>query len=267
MSRLPAALMIAASCVAAPAAAQQTVLLRFTPPVGQVVHYRTVSQTWMRIPGMPAGDTTQPTVTQMVYTTRAVTAMHGASRVVTVTVDSSRREMPAMGGMMPSGDMLRGMITTEWIDPLGHVDSVAVTPPPGANPMVADAMRRNAGSGRSNLPLPDHAVRPGDSWTDSLTMDFSAARGAGGATTFRLTYRLERIERQGGSRVAVIAMSGSAASDNTAAGGMQSGMKGEYRLDIDASRLVSLTNDMSVEMRGEQGSFPMRMHSVTETLP
>ena len=268
MSKLPAAAaVIAATVFAVPGSAQQGVLLRFTPPVGQVTHYRNVNQTWMQIPGMSSGDTSVPTMTQTMYTTKTVTAASGSSRVVSTTVDSSARQMPGMEGMMPSGDMFRGMVTIQRIDPLGRVDSVSVTPPPGADPMVAEALQRGASSNRSSLPLPERALGVGDSWTDSLSLPLSAGMG-GALTTFHLTYRLDRIERVGGARVAVISMTGAVGTVGAGAAGAATGtMSGQFRFDLDASRLISVTNDMTGEIQGPSGSMPMRSHTVTEVLP
>ncbi len=269
MRKFPlAAAAIAATIVTVSGSAQEAVLLRFEPPVGQVTHYRAVTQTWMRIPGMPSGDTSAPTMTQTMYTTRRVTALAGRSRIITTTVDSSRREMPGMQGMMPPGDMLRGMVTVQRIDARGKVDSVAVTPPPGADSMIAEAMKRQAGSSRGSLPMPERAVHAGDTWTDSLSLPLSAAVGSNTLTTFRLTYRLEHIERAGGARIAVVSMTGAVQTDNpAAAGAAKASMNGQFRLDLDASRLISVTNDVTAVVETQSGPIPVRTHTVTEALP
>jgi hypothetical protein len=248
------------------AGAQQAVLLRYAPPVGQVTHYRAVSQTWMQVPGMGSADTTQPAMTQTMYSTRTVTAMDGAARVVTSVVDSSKLEMG--GGMAPSGDMYRGMTTTQHVDNVGHVLSFELTPPPGTNPMIADAMRRRGG--QRQFVLPERRVAPGATWTWSDTVAMSGAGGAsGGHTILDLTYRLDKIERHGGARLATISATGQMHSDNAAAAGAMSGTVSEDLVfDLDAGRVTHETRTIRATVNSPQaGSIPMRSVTTTEALP
>jgi len=240
----------------------QTVLLRVTPPVGQATHYRSVSETWMQIPGMPAGDSTQPTMTQTMFTTRTVTGMDGTARVITVVVDSSRQEMGGMGGM-GGGDMLKGMTTTQRVDPRGTVLSNDVTPPPGAPPMMAQAIRQNAGAARSAAVMPERAIQPGETWTDSMTI----AVGPGQQTVFHVTYKLDRVERQAGARIAIVSWQGTVRSDSAAAGSAGGTMTGQLALDLDAGRLTSSTTDMRITAQTPQGAIPVRTRSTMQLVP
>ncbi len=247
----------------------QAVQLRITPPVGQVTHYRTTSQTWIQMPGMPAGDTSQPTMTQTLFTTRTVTALEGTTRTMTTVVDSSRQELPGMGAMtgMGPGDMLRGMITTQRVDPRGNVLSSEITPPPGAPPMIAQAMRQGGQAGsRSATVMPERALRPGETWTDSMTMPFGGQTEAGQAV-FLITYKLERLERQGAARIAVVSWAGTVRSDAGAARGASGSMTGQVSLDLDAGRMVSSTTEMNITTRTAQGTAPMRSKATMEALP
>lgn len=244
----------------------QAVLLRVAPPVGQVTHYRTVSQTWMQIPGMTPGDTTQPAMTQTMFTTRTVTAMDGTARVVTTVVDSSQRQMPGMGGAGMGGDMLRGMITTQHVDPRGRVLSSEVTPPPGAPPMVAQALQRSGS--RGTPAMPERAVTPGETWSDTMSMPLGGGRGSQAATTFVMTYKLERVERGGGGRVAVVSMAGAVHTDSAAAAGATTGtMTGEIAFDLDASRMLHMLMDMSARVQTQQGVLPVHSKTAMEAQP
>jgi hypothetical protein len=247
----------------------QAVLLRVTPPVGQVTHYRSVTETWMQIPGMPAGDSTQPTMKQTLFTTRTVTRMEGAARVLTTVVDSSHQEVPGMGDMggRMGGDMLRGMTTTQHVDERGNVLSVDVTPPPAAPPMVADAIRRSGGMGaRSAAVMPERAVQPGETWTDSLTTSVGAGPQRQQAV-FHVTYTLERVEHQGGSRVAVVSLRGSVRGDSAGTPGIAGTMTGELAMDLNAGRLIRSTTSMDMTAPTPQGSMPMRSKNTTQVLP
>ena len=64
--RSTGAAFLAVAAVAAACAAQQGVLLRFTPPVGQVTHYRYLTQIWAQVPGMSSGDSSQPVMTHLI---------------------------------------------------------------------------------------------------------------------------------------------------------------------------------------------------------
>jgi hypothetical protein len=239
----------------------QPVLLRVTPPVGQATHYRSVTQSWMQIPGMPAGDSTQPTMTQTLFTTRTVTGMDGTARIITTVVDSSRQDMGGMGGM--GGDMLRGMTTTQHVDPRGNVLSTDVTPPPGAPPMIAQAMRQGGGSARGAAVMPERAIEPGATWTDSMTIPV----GAGQQTVFHVTYKLERLERLGGARVATVSWQGTVRSDSAAMGGAGGTMTGQLTLDLEAGRLTSSTTEMHITTQTPQGAMPIRSKSTMQVVP
>jgi hypothetical protein len=267
MSHLPAVALLAAAVIAIPASAQP-VLLRLTPPVGQVTRYRTVTRTWMQLPGMAQADTTQPTMTQSLFTTRTVTAMDGTSRVVTTVMDSSTRDMGPMNGMMPAGDMFRGITTTQHVDPLGRVSSTDVTAPAGANPMVAEAMRRRAG--QRPIVLPEGRVGPGDTWTSSDTMDMGAAGGgAGGRVILDLTYKLDRVERQGATQLARITIAGAMHGDSAGVAGAAEGkMTGEIAFDVSAGRIARSTTETTMQVHSPDGSVvPMRSVTTTEVLP
>ncbi len=250
--------------VAAPAAAQP-VLLRLTPPAGQVTHYRTVNESWVRLPDAPAGDTTRPYARQTTWTTRTVTSLEGQTRVVTTLVDSSASVMPAMGGMTPAGDMLRGMRLVQRIDPRGRILSTDVTPPPGLDTAMARRIGENAGN--ASTVMPERAIRPGETWTDSMVMapTGGVARPGGG---FRMRYTLERVEHRGGARVAVISLQGVLQGDSAETAGAPAGtMTGELALDLDAGRLVRSTTELQVKLQMPSGTVPMRITSLMEAQP
>ncbi len=262
MNRLTAALALAATAAAVPAAAQP-VRLRFAPPVGQVSHYRSETQSWMRVPGM-ATDTTRPTLTRTMFQTRTVTAAEAGGRVVTTAIDSSVQDLGPMAGMMPGGDVFKGFTITQHLDSLGEVRAFDVKAPEGANPMIAAALRRQAG--QRPFRLPERRVSPGDTWTSADTMDLGAG---GGRSVLDLTYKLERIETRGGSRVATISMMGKLHGDSSAASGAVAGeMTGTLVLDLAASRVLRSSTSMSAELRSPSGEvMPMRTVSTTEALP
>jgi hypothetical protein len=235
----------------------QAVQLRFTPPVGQVTRYRTVNQVWS------SGDTSAAPVLSTMYWTRTVMAMDGANYVVKTVTDSTATVMPGGGGGQPGrgGDPMRGMAITQHMDPRGHVLSSEVTPPPGLPPFVANMLQRNAGStnNRSTAVMPEGAISPGYTWTDSMVTSASAGRGRSLQVVYIVTYKFERVEREGGARVAVISMNG------TQQGGLTGTVTGEFALDLDGGRLAHMSTNMTVQP--SEGGSPMQMKTTMETLP
>lgn len=244
--------------VAAAAQAEaQAVQLRFTAPVGQVTRYRTVNQMWA------SGDTTTAPMLSTLYSTRTIMAMDGANYVVKTVMDSTVTAMPSGGGGRPGmgGDMMRGMAITQHMDPRGHVLSTEVTPPPGLPPFVANMLQRNSGSNdnRPTAVWPEGAISPGYTWTDSMVTSASAGRGRPTQVVYIVTYRLERVERTGGARLAIISMNGSRP------GGQTGAVTGEIALDLDAGRLAHMVTNMTVQ--AQEGGSTTRMRMTMEMLP
>jgi hypothetical protein len=241
---------------AAAQAHAQAVQLRFIPSVGQVAHYRTATQIWA------SGDTTAAPMLSTLYSTRAVTGMDGANYILKTVMDSTVTSMPSGGGRPGmGGDMMRGMIVTQHLDPRGRVLSSEITPPPGLPPFVANMMTRNSGStnNRNTAVWPEGPVSPGYTWTDTMSQSASAGRGKQVQFTFIMTYKFERIEHQGGSRVAIISMNG------TAQGGQTGTYTGEIAMDLDAGRMSHMATNMT--MQTQEGGSPMRMKMTMEALP
>jgi hypothetical protein len=271
MGRRPVArfaTVFAASLAGAAPVRAQAVLLRLAPPVGQATHYRTVTRTWVQIPGMTSGDTTEPTMQQTLFSTRSVTGVEGSVRTVTTVVDSSRMEMGPMGGGMPPGDLLRGMTTTQQIDEWGRVLSTQVTPPPGLPPQMAQGISRSGS--RSSPAMPDHPVQPGDTWTDSMVASAGEGPGDQVRTVTRLTLKLERVEQAGSAHLATVSLSGTIQSDTTAAaapGAIFGTMSGEVTVDLSAGRITRSATTIDATVRTPQGTMPMRSNILMEALP
>ncbi len=263
--RRPALLVLPlAVCAAAPAAAQ-AVLLRMAPPAGQVTHYRTVNQSWVRLPGDSSADTTRPYAEQTTWTTRTVGGLEGETRLVTTVVDSSATVMPSLGGAPPGGDLLRGMRLTQRIDTRGRILSTDVTPPPGLPATMARRIADNAS--RASTVLPERAIRPGETWTDSMPMA-APDSGAEAPSAFRMTYTLQRIEHAGGARIAHIRLSGVVPADSAHPDQPAPGpMTGELAIDLEAGRLVRQTTEVVVPLQMPNGTVPMRITSLMEALP
>jgi len=260
--------------VAAPLACQQSVLLRINATQGQVTRYQTVVETFMQ--GGPAaamgGDTSQPFQRMTMFNTRTLTSVVADTLVFAEVIDSARMEMPSMpqaaafmGGI---AQQMRGMTTTTKMDRRARIFDTEVTGGPmagmGGGPGGGRRGGAMGGGGGGNqgknmvFVLPAGPVRPGDTWSDSMVIE--GDQGQPG-TAFRATFRLERME----GRVAVIAINGSM--DMPMQGSVTTmTTTGEFRLDLDRSRLSSMTMTMSGAAQTQMGEVPMRIQMTTQAL-
>ena len=213
----------------------QALQIRFAPRVGQVTHYRMMSRTWAS-----ADTTAAPTVQAATYQTQTVMAADSGAYTLKIVTDSmvssnARGGRPGMGG-----DMMRGMTVTVRMDARGHVLSTQVTPPPGLPPFVAGMLTKNAGSSGSpnQRAWPEGTLQPGDTWTDSMVQSVGSGHGRPQQVVYRVTYTYERLEHQGGDRVAVIGMKGAPQ------GGEGGALTGELAVDLDAGRVVRMVTDV-----------------------
>ena len=271
MCKLSVALAFVAMILrAAATAAQQTVLLRFSPPVGQVTRYRNVAQTWMQMPGLNAGDTSQLAMSQTMYWTRTITDEHSNTWTANTVIDSSGFGDSSSVGPMSRGDMFRGTVIRQTYDASGRLDSSSVTPPPGTDSLVSASMRLSGqvlGSLPSRLSMPSRPIRVGDSWADTVSVPLTTPKGIM-TLKGRVIVTLERLERVGGDRVAVISSAADIATDTSGVAAVGKGSShSTVRLDLDAGRMLSAITDQSMEITTPVGLVRERIHSETVLLP
>jgi len=259
-------LALVTSLVAAPAFAQEPVVLRLDAPVGTTTRYRTETRSWP-----PGGsiDSTVPNCIVTDVTTESITALDGDVATVSTVVESMVTDLTGAGlgpqvGKVNSG---RGRTTVRRIDRRGHILSTEILKP-GKGFEKGGEVAEHAGGA---FTLPEGPVSVGDTWT--ATDSIPGGWGNSGRTAVvQITYRLERIEGQGSARVAVVSMKGAflawriLASTRSAAstGGPVPGtLSGELRIDLDARRLVSLETilDRNWGMDQDRG-FRTRMTKV-----
>ncbi len=245
--------------------AQESAVLRLAPPAGQVSHYRYEMRMWMQVPGMPVGDSSAPSISMTGGFTQSVTHVDGDAHESRTAYDSLKLDAPMMGSMGGQPEhMLKGLVIVTRIDGRGRVLSTQVT---GGD----STMQRQLSQVTSKLQLPlmpEAAVTAGTTWVDSQNV--SLPMGAVGQmhSAARVTYRLERIEHQGGSILAVISGTGNttqASTMMTASGTVTS----EFVLDLSAGRLVKSTAVMNMTMSMSQmgQSIPMRSVATTVLVP
>ena len=209
----------------------QAVQLRFAPTVGQVTHYRFASRQWTSTDTSGA-----PAMQSTIYQTQTVLPMDGPNYVLRVLFDST-----VMSGAAAGRDVMRGWAITIHQDPSGNTISTDVTAPPGVPGFLAGMMGKSMRSskGPNSRQWPQGAISPGYTWTDSMPMSVGSGRNTR-QVTCHLTYKFERLDHQGGARIAVVSTTASSAAGEACSGG------GETAFDLDGSRVAHSTMDMTI---------------------
>ncbi len=251
---------------ALPVAAQEAVVLRLDPPVGQVTRSRMESKVWMLISPAVAADTSaEPTMKQVMYSTQTVAAADSGTRTITVVIDSSRMQMG--GGLPPLGggaDWLRGMTMIKRVNADGDILSSTITPGPNAPPTIAPQLS-SFGETVGQHGFPKRPLRVGETWTDSVT---TAVRpGQTRTSTIVATLRLERIELRDGTQYATVSMKGSGGvqADSAHPTSISGDYEGEMVVDVAHRRLARLV--MENRTRIESPTNPQTIYGrMTTTL-
>lgn len=239
------------------ASAQETVLLRLAPPAGQLSHYKTDISVWMISGLIPTEvDPQTPTVRQEIHTTSLVTEVVGDVRHITVTIDSTSFDasgIPGAAGAMPD---MSGIVQHMQVDSRGQVLESAVvdsTVPAALRGMMGQVEQITT-SASTSLDLPQEPIVPGYTWEIE---DESPTESPAGRIITRSTRRfsLERVEVRDGVRHAILSMEGTISQqtdqDDEIPALMQMSLTGslnaEIDLDLDAGRIFSMTNRVSMD--------------------
>jgi hypothetical protein len=246
------------------------VLLRLTPPAGQVSHYRTAMVIYMTTPGAPGADSMNPFMSQCIETTQTVDSALEGVLVVREVTDSARLSMPGSPGTVPTSlrDILRGMTVTRRMDTRGRVLYSSVSGP-NVPPSPMGGMAGAMGGLAGRLPaLPEQPVRPGDTWADSQPVVL-ATPGSRATGWVRIANILDSIGQFTGVRIAAVAADGAAQYDvtssqfNMTVTGTSSGL---VLWDLDHGRLLTISSVANGQIRiPELGQvMPFRMSLRTD---
>jgi hypothetical protein len=262
--------------LAAPAAgAQEPVVLRVSVRP-DTVHYRYDADIWMRSPLLPSGDTSLPTVRITMHSTRTAQPGDSGTVLIAVTIDSSRLDMPAVRAVAPqfaqAGDYLRGMRTITTADSLGRALRTRVTSAPNL-PLGMPVLIRGiqslalAGLRLTTFAVPPDPVGPGDMWSDSLQFVIAADSGVApemvqGTGRSTASFRLDRLEDRGGSRIAVVsstARSAAVVADPRASGTLILVGDALFDFDVARGRVLRASVNLAGPLVTRRGDIPTRM--------
>lgn len=263
------------------AAAQEPVLLRINPVVGQILRYRTDVEAWLTTQLLPQGDPALPTFRIALFTNRTATHPDSALVIFTDVTDSSRFEMPRIRDVQPqlapAGDYMRGMRTETLVDPRGRSVSTRVVLAPAMPPdlpVLIRGMQSLALTGQrlSTFSYPEHPVRPGDTWTDSVTYDLGADQSVApalvtGGGAGLATFRFERVEQRGAVRVAVLSATArisAGAQDVVASSTLFVTATAQMDIDMATGAVLRSQMEMSGPMATRLGTIPVRLRLVMQ---
>jgi len=256
-------------------------MLRVNPAPGQITRYRTDVDVWLTTQLLVQGDPALPTFRMAMFTNRTATHPDSAMVMFTDVTDSSRFEMPRIRDAQPqlasAGDYMRGMRSETLVDALGRsVSTRVVSAPamPGDLPVLIRGMQSLAVAGQrlSTFSFPEHPIRPGDVWEDSVRYDLGADQSiapalvtGGGAGL--ASFRFERLDQRGTQRVAVVSASGrvsGGAQDAATSTTMFVTATGELQVDVSTGLLVRSQLEMSGPMTTRLGTIPVRIRLVMQ---
>lgn len=254
--------------LATTAQAQDAVLLRVGGQVGQINKYQSVMNTFFTSPQMMqmGADTSQPMLRITSFSTRTMTSIAGDTLVFAELIDSARGEspaMPQMSAMMGGGaaNAMRGQTTTTRMDARGRMFSVETS----GGGQAGGRGGMGGGRQRAMYVLPEAPVRVGQSWTDSTS---TPAAGDEPARSMMATFRLERVDNRGATRVAVIAMDGNMVQSTPQGGSQRFTIVGQFQVDLTASRLAQLNMTMQGNIpMGRGGDVPARILLESALIP
>src|SRR5262249_15269801 len=160
------------------AGAQDTASLRLRPPIGQRTAYHSELAAWLDTPLLPPSDSATATMTLAWDLHRLVEASDSSDVTWLDIVDTSTFDMPAVRRTMPelglAGDVLRGLRMRTRVTRTGRELSTEVLDAPALPPELPVLLRglvslAITSSRLTTFAVPDHAVRPGETWTDSVS--------------------------------------------------------------------------------------------------
>ncbi len=232
------------------ACSQESVLLRLAPETGLVSRYVTEVEARFEGESLPGVAPGEPVATGRIWVTQTVTEAAGETRAYEIVIDSAGFDTPSMPGMAETLPDLRGIRQTLRMSTRGEVLEMSVQGqdlPPG----FEETMSQVGGvAGAASLQLPEGPIGVGESWTARHSVDVSGAPIGGLTMELEVTYRLDRVEDRGESRLAFLTAEGpmTLSSANPATEPQVSGFQsGSVVIDLGLGRV----HESDVEMRME----------------
>ena len=265
MSSLRRALALVMILPGVAAAQQAPIALRVNLRQGAVFHYRTDIDTWIVAPN--AGiDSTHPTTSMRLFTTRTVMVVRNDTAIVKDVVDSATASTPGVQGAHPANAAaaaaaMKGVTTLSAIDGRGRLlDYAAGTSREQNLSAPAQAFLPMGGLLRVIFVFPAAAVKPGDKWTEN-----QSGGDASGSVTMSANYTLERTMSRNGHTIAVIGSTGSIGGGGQG-GAISSQFTGHIAYDVEDSQPTGFWVDINGTVSSGGQSVPMRVRRTVTRL-
>jgi hypothetical protein len=251
--------------IPAAAAAQQPMTLRVALRQDAVFHYRTDIETWVVAPGT-AMDSTHPTTSLRLFSTRTVKVVRNDTAIVQDVVDSATAATPGVQGAHPANaeaaaTAMRGVTTLSAIDGRGRLlDYAAGTQHEQNLSAPVQAFLPMAGLLRVVFALPANPVKTGDTWTES-----QSGSDPSGSVTMTANYTLERTTTHNGHTLAIIGSTGTIGGGGRG-GALASQFTGHISYDINDSQPTGFWVDIKGTVSSGGQSIPLRVRRTVTRL-
>lgn len=229
------------------------VLLRMTPPEGQVSQYKFVSETTTEMEGMPGMDS-GVTLGQTMFVTNRVLEVSDTLWTFSQVIDSVEVDAPAIMSMMTKTmEGVEGLTMTLVMTSRGEVIS-SETEGEDLDPTLEAAFdAATEAMGGLSIELPEGPMFPGDSWTVPVEKTMSMAGMGEMLLTGEMTYVLERTEERDDGTYAILSLSGNTSQGIEGEPSSEMGLSmtttgdsvGEVHIHLDEGRQVSMTMTMT----------------------
>jgi len=236
----------------APPSADAGILLRVAPPVGQVSHYRVVSETSIDMEGMPMMGS-GVSMSQTMFLTNTVLEETGELLTISTVIDSVDVDAPGMMGMVGQTlERIEGASMETVMSTRGDYQRAKVDESTVPSDMVSAFGVMQESFGGLSLGLPEEAVGPGATWTVPVTKTVSTPGMGEMVQGGEMSFVFERTEEGEDGRHAILSFTGvhtqGLGGDPSAQVTMEMDMSGESSGEVDLSLSEGRIHGMTMTM-------------------
>jgi hypothetical protein len=222
------------------------------PPVGQISHYKVVSETSMEMTGMPMMGSGL-SMSQTMFLTNTVLKEEGELRTISTVIDSVDVDAPGMMGMVAQTfEQIEGASMETVMSTRGDYESAKVDESTVPSDMASAFGAMQEGFGGLSLGLPEEPVKPGATWTVPVTKTVSMAGMGEMVQAGEMSFVFERTEEREDGPHAIFSFTGvhtqEVGGDPSAQVSMEMDMSGDSEGEVDLSLSEGRVHGMTMTM-------------------